>query len=94
MGRIGPLQTSFTATGLPRYRLEVWHNELKRYSMLRGDNSSALVSQAQARVAQWDATWRRRTAIAATKYNHDQKRALALAQTQEAAEYLPDSKAL
>jgi|SRR5580693_2507202 restriction system protein len=88
MGRIGPLQTTFTARGLPRYRLEVWHDELKRYSMLRGDNSSALVSQAQARVAQWDATWSWRAAIAASKHHHDQKRAHALAQTQEAADVL------
>jgi hypothetical protein len=86
MGRIGQLQTTFTARGLPRYRLEVWHDELNRYSMIRGDDSSALVSQAQARVAHWDAICRRRAA----KLDHDQKRALALAQTQEAAEILSE----
>jgi len=90
MGRIGPLQTTFTARGLPRYRLEVWHDELNRYSMLRGDDPSALVSQAQARVAQWDATWTRRAAIAAYKHLHHQQRALALAQTQEATDILAE----
>src|SRR5260370_6108831 len=92
MGRIGPLQTAFTARGLPRYRLEVWHDELKRYSMLRGDNSSALVWQAQARVAQWYATWRQRAASAASRHDHDQKRALELTQTQEAADILDGIK--
>jgi restriction system protein len=88
MGRIGRLQTTFTARGLPRYRLEVWHDELKRYSMLRGDSPSALVSQAQSRVAQWDATWRLRAVIAASKHDHEQKRAVALTQTQEATAIL------
>jgi len=44
MGRIGQLQTTFTVRRLPRYRLEVWHDQLDRYSMIRGDNSSALIS--------------------------------------------------
>jgi hypothetical protein len=88
MGRIGTLQTTFTARGLPRYHLEVWHDELKRYSMLRGDNPSALVSQAQSRVAQWDATWRLRAAIANSKRDHEQKRVVALTQTKEAAAVL------
>ena len=88
MGRIGQIQTTFTARGLRRYRVEVWHDELNRYSMLRGDDPVALALQAQARVGQWDATWRRRSGIAASKHGHDQKRALALAQTQEATEIL------
>ena len=55
----GQIRVSHTARGLTRYEIEVRHNGLRKYQLIRGDDQDAVAQKAQAKMEQWDAIWDR-----------------------------------
>lgn len=95
MSRHGELVRTYTARGLPRYELEIWHDELNKYQVIKGDDSYVVEQKAAAKMAQWDEMWIKK-ATAETKRaereraarNKEQKKALAEDRTKTAQQVL------
>lgn len=60
MSRHGKIQTTYTKSGLRRYYIEIWQDELKKYQVIRGDSKYVVEQKARAKMAQWDEMWERK----------------------------------
>ena len=56
----GHIMTSHTAGGLPRYEVEIRHDDLGKYQIIRGDDPDVVEQKAQAKMHQWDDMWDRK----------------------------------
>lgn len=56
----GPMRTSYTARGLPRYEMALGHAGLSKYQIIRGDDRYLVQQKAQATMARWDEMWARK----------------------------------
>lgn len=80
MSRHGKIQVVYTKSGLTRYELEIWHDELGKYQLIRGDSTAAVEQRALSRMAQWDKAWEREQRT----LTNQEKTMLAAEKTQEA----------
>lgn len=94
MSRHGNIETTYTGSGI-RYQVEVWHDGLSKYQIIRGDNEYVVGKKAQAKMAQWDEMWERKTAVEKARIerqlhaqNKEEKKQIALERTQEAQDSL------
>lgn len=91
MTNVGGMDTTYTATGLPRYQIQVSHQQLHKYQVVRGDNPAVVQARARALAAQWDQAWTKRAALEKKRSERDsaarnaeQKKQLAAQRTVEA----------
>lgn len=57
---VGQIETTYTSTGrLSGYRLEIRHNGLHEYRLLRAPDQYLLKNKAEIQLAAWDEKWRR-----------------------------------
>ena len=61
MSRIGPIGNWYTARGLTRYEVEVFHDDLNKYQLIKGDNRSVVEQRARSKMAEWDDIWAKRS---------------------------------
>ncbi len=85
MSRYGKISTTYTKSGLRRYVVEVWHDELNKYQIIRGDSKYVVEQKLTAKVTQWDEMWERKRAaeekrIEREQLAHDKKEKLNLAE--------------
>lgn len=50
----------YTARGLPRYQIEVRHDGLNKFQMVRGADEYVVLEKARVKMAQWDEMWQRK----------------------------------
>ena len=62
MSRHGKITTTYTKSGLRRYEVEVWHDELNKYQVIRGDSKYVVEQKLSVKVTQWDEMWERKKA--------------------------------
>lgn len=55
--RIGELQVSRTARGRDTYRLELWHDGLKKHRVIKGDDPSVIERKANIQIEDWAERW-------------------------------------
>lgn len=55
--RTGRLEVSYSARGIPTYKLDLWHDGLKKHRLIRGDNQSIVQLKAQLQVEEWEQKW-------------------------------------
>jgi len=55
-------QVTFTAYGDRRYEIKVWHTELNKIQIIRGDDESIVDQKVEAKMRQWDEMWAKRQA--------------------------------
>jgi restriction system protein len=55
--RLGQLSVSYSAKGIPKYSLELWHDGLKKHRLIRGDTDSVVRLKAQLQVDEWERRW-------------------------------------
>lgn len=55
--RIGSLEVSYSARGNPTYKLDLWHDGLKKHRLIRGDSQSIVQLKAQLQVEEWEQKW-------------------------------------
>jgi len=56
-----------TASGLRRYEIEVWHTELNKIQVIRGDDKSIVEQKAEAKMRQWDEMWEKKEKLSLAK---------------------------
>jgi restriction system protein len=54
---IGDLITIFTRSGLQRYQIEIKHEGLKKYQLIKGDNWYYVQEKAKTIANSWDEIW-------------------------------------
>src|SRR5690606_3696851 len=90
MSEHGPLEVSYTAKGLPRYSIAIWHNNLNKYKIVKGDDQHVVMRKATVAMAQWDEMWaKKKTAMDARDRVEDRKEKAA-ALTEEAENALAE----
>lgn len=85
--RVGQLKVSYTARGLTRYEMEMWHDGLKKHRVIRGDDGDIVRRKAQLQATEWSDAW----AIAETK-EQDRAKKLAGKQHQEERKLLASER--
>ena len=73
MSRHGKLYTTYTKSGLRRYEIEIWQDELKKYQVIRGDNKYVVEQKARAKMAQWEEMWERKEAAEQARFEREQR---------------------
>jgi restriction system protein len=57
--RIGDLEVAYTARGARRYRLELWHDGLRKHRVINGTDPSVIERKARLQVEDWSTKWLR-----------------------------------
>lgn len=55
--QLGEWEVSYSTRGTPTYRLEMWHSELRKHRVLKGNDSSILERKARLQAKEWDERW-------------------------------------
>ena len=53
----GQLTVSYSARGIPRYSLELWHDGLKKHKLYRGETEAIVRLKAQLQIDEWNDRW-------------------------------------
>lgn len=95
--RIGHLKTTFSARGLARYEVEIWHDGLHKHRIIRGADPQFIQRKVEVQLADWDDQWERRSAVAerahqatARRQEKEEQKRLAAEQTAEAKRLLDE----
>lgn len=93
--RLGQLSVSYSARGIPTYTLELWHDELKKHRLIRGETESIVKLKATLQSEEWEERWavidareRDRSQKIAGKRQQEERKALAAERTTEAQQEL------
>ncbi len=79
MSRRSKLYFNYSASAQRQYAIEVWHDELHKYQIVRGATPHVVEEKARALAAQWDEQW-------AKRYEREQKAQIAAERRREAQE--------
>lgn len=60
MSKSGNINQFYTTRGMTRYEVEVSHDQLNKYQVIRGDNHYIVQQKAEAKMATWDEMWQKR----------------------------------
>jgi hypothetical protein len=60
MSRCSKVSTYCTTRGLARFQIEVWHDELGKYQVVKGDDLHVVTQMANVKARQWDEIWERK----------------------------------
>ena len=55
--RIGQLEVSYTARGIPTYRVEIWHDGLKKHRLIKSSEAGVVQRKVEIQAADWDEHW-------------------------------------
>jgi hypothetical protein len=61
------IHVTYTASGLSRYEIKVWHTELNKIQVIRGDEKSIVEQKAEAKIRQWDEMWEKKEKLSLAK---------------------------
>jgi len=84
MSRQSEMQVAFTKTGWRRYVIEIWHDELNKYQIIRGEDNHVVEQKARAKMAQWDEMWKRKQATEKKRLDRQERVQAAAERTKEA----------
>ena len=88
MSRHSQIRISYTARGVARYEIEIFHDYFNKYQLIRGDEQNIVIQRANAKMAEWDEAWAKKSDREKHIQNIDEKKKLALDKTEEAQEIL------
>lgn len=94
MIRVGEVQVAYTARGLPRYTVEIWHDGLNKYQVLKSDDVNVLAQKGQAKADQWEEMWQKKKAAADKRALLSDSKAQAEDDTREAQQALSDLESI
>ena len=52
--RIGELEVSYSARGNPSYFIEMWHDELKKHRLVKGNDAEVVARKALIQAQEWN----------------------------------------
>lgn len=89
--RIGSLEVSYGARGNPTYKLDIWHDGLKKHRLIRGDSQSMIKLKAQLQIEEWAQKWsdissrqKQRSKLEHGRRQHEERKAEAQDRTSDA----------
>jgi restriction system protein len=82
------INVEYSARGIPRYSVQVWHDGLKKHRLIRGESRSVVEFKATLQAEEWQSRWAIVSSRTFGKLQHEQRKALASEQTSEAQEEL------
>lgn len=83
--RMAEIVTTYSARGLPFFRLELWHNELYKHRILNGRDMNTMLRKAEQQAAQWNEQWATTHLKTSTRQRTEANKALAAQLTTAAA---------
>jgi len=83
--QVGNLQVSYSKSGVPTYRLELWHRELKKHRVIRGNERRVVERKATLQAGEWNEKWDSLQRREAQKRGQQEKKESAAERTAEAA---------
>src|SRR5262245_36391194 len=66
--QISSMEVFYSSRGIPSYRQEIWHRDLKKHRVVKGNDSEIVGRKVALQVQEWDAKW------AAIQYRETHKR--------------------
>lgn len=84
----GEMVRTYTKSGLERYQIEISHEGLKKYQVVRGDNRYIVQQKARALMSQWDRKWEVQREKESKAQRIQEKKEAAAARSTEAQEAL------
>lgn len=51
------MQVRYSARGIPSYRLEVWHDGLRKHREIKGADAAVVARKAELQMVEWDTKW-------------------------------------
>lgn len=86
--RVGEPEVSHSARGNPTYRVELWHDELRKHRVIRDADPGVLQRKLSLQVAEWNQKWEKTAANNAEQQNKEASLSLAAERTEEAVREL------
>lgn len=93
--RVGDFEVSYSSRGNPTYRLEMWHDDLKKHRVITGNDAKVVQRKAQLQEQDWEEKWAvmlereaRRKERDNKKQYQDERKQTAVERTREALEEL------
>lgn len=93
--RLGGFTVSHSTRGVPTFKLELWHDGLKKHRLIRGETEEIVRLKARLQIDEWDARWsivNTRERVSADRFlgkiQQDQRRWFAAERTEEAQQDL------
>ncbi|MGF7118647.1 restriction endonuclease [Methanobacterium oryzae] len=79
------ISKTYTQRGLKRYQIEIWHDGLDKYQLIKADSKDIVQQKAQMKINQWNEMWQKKQ-LTAQKQLEREKRALEIQQKNDLAE--------
>ncbi|MEJ0035180.1 MAG: restriction endonuclease [Gammaproteobacteria bacterium] len=99
--RFGSVDVSYSARGVPKYSLELWHDGLKKHRLIRDSSVEIIKRKAELQAADWDQRWcavqdREKTLSqrVSLKFQQEKQKSIAGERTAEAQRDLEQLKTL
>ena len=86
--RCGQLRTTYTKNGIPKYEIEIWHDELNKYKLVKGDSPEVVHQKISAEMAQWGKVWEKKEAAEQRTRTIQEKKRIAAERTEKAQKAL------
>lgn len=91
--QIGEWEVSYSSRGNATYRLEMWHPELKKHRVLKGNEPSIIERKARLQAKDWDEKWAMAQEREAKKQEQQEQKAHIDAQKEAAAQRTTEAAA-
>ena len=75
--RLGELEASYGARGGVTYRIELWHDGLKKHRVIKGAEDEIVLRKAQMQVDDWESKWHQVSTREAERRSKDGQKKLA-----------------
>lgn len=85
-------QVSYSARGIPSYRVEVWHDGLKKHREIRGGDEDIVLRKAHLQMEEWDTKWAEVSARQSERQSREQQKQQHELQKRLAAERTDEAK--
>jgi restriction system protein len=82
--RLGEVEVSYSQRGNPTYRVEIWHDGLKKHRLIKGSEIEVIERKAQLQAGEWMAKWEQTQAREAARVAREGQKAQAAERTEEA----------
>ena len=82
--RFSRVEVSYSARGRPTYRIEIWHDGLKKHRQIKGSEKEVVERKAQLQAEEWESKWEAVKAKEAIQKHQANQKVLANEQTSEA----------
>lgn len=78
------MEVAYSARGIPRYRVEIWHDGLQKHREIKGADDDVVLRKAQMQMAGWDSTWAEVSLKNAERSSKEHQKQQAAQRTEEA----------